>query len=308
MTTRHTHPPVPSSTLPILALLGASTLWGLSWLPLKALHGMGIDGVALIFCTYGLLALLFTPAMVRARHLFKRSNARPLLLIALLGGGANIAFTTALIYGEVIRVMVLFYLLPAWSVLGGKFFLHERVDGARWLGVGLALCGAFLILGGFNALSGPPGWNDLIALSAGLLLALTNLVFRAAQAEPMIAKVGAMFYGCVVLAALLLLTGVEAWPTAISGTTWGAIALYALGWLLFANLGAQYGVTHLEAGRAAIIILMELLTAVVSASLIGGESMSAVEMLGGGLILAAALLEALRDLKAPPQLMGQGAE
>jgi drug/metabolite transporter (DMT)-like permease len=53
---------------------------------------------------------------------------------------------------------------------------------------------------------------------------------------------------------------------------------------------------------------MELLTAVVSASLIGGESMSAIEMLGGSLILAAALLEALRDLKSPPQPMGQGAE
>lgn len=295
-----------STTWPILALLGASTLWGLSWLPLKGLHGMGIDGVALIFCSYGLLALLFTPAMVRARHTIGRANARPLLLIALLGGGANIAFTTALIYGEVIRVMVLFYLLPAWSVLGGKFFLHERVDTARWLGVGLALAGAFLILGGFDALVGPPSWNDLIALSAGLLLAMNNLVFRAARAEPMVAKVGAMFYGCTLLAALLLLTGVEAWPAAIGGMAWGGIALYAFGWLLFANLGAQYGVTHLEAGRAAIIILMELVTAVVSASLIGGESMSGWEMVGGALILSAALLEALRDLKAPPMSNDQG--
>jgi drug/metabolite transporter (DMT)-like permease len=296
-----------SSTLPILALLGASTLWGLSWLPLKAIHGMGIDGVALIFYTYGLLALLFTPAMWRARHTLGRANARPLLLIALLGGGANIAFTSALIYGEVIRVMVLFYLLPAWSVLGGKFFLHERVDAARWLGVGLALGGAFLILGGFSAVNGPPTWNDLTALSAGLLLALTNLVFRAAQTEPMVAKVGVMFYGCVLLSALLLLTGVEAWPATLDGTAWGAIALYACGWLLFANLGAQYGVTHLEAGRAAIILLMELLTAVVSASLIGGERMDGWELFGGALILAAALLEALRDLKSPPYEIEAGA-
>ncbi|MCW8919407.1 MAG: DMT family transporter [Gammaproteobacteria bacterium] len=295
------------STLPILALLGASMLWGLSWLPLKGLHALGIDGIVLILTTYGLLALLFTPALWRARHTLGRANARPLLLIALLGGGANIAFTSALIHGEVIRVMVLFYLLPAWSVLGGRIFLHERVDGARWLGVGLALTGAFLILGGFDALGGPPSWNDLIALSAGLLLAMTNLVFRAARAEPMVAKVGAMFYGCVLLAALLLLTGVEAWPVAVSGTAWGAIALYACGWLLFANLGAQYGVTHLEAGRASIILLMELLAAVVSASLIGGERMDGWELFGGALILAAALLEALRDLKSPPYEIGAGA-
>lgn len=295
------------STLPVVTLLGASILWGLSWLPLRAIHAMGIDGVALILYTYGLLALLFTPALWRARHTLGRANARPLLLIALLGGGANITFTVALIHGEVIRVMVLFYLLPAWSVVGGRLFLHERVDATRWLGVGLALTGAFLILGGFSAVSGPPSWNDLTALGAGLLLALTNLAFRAAQAEPMVAKVGAMFYGCVLLAALLLLTGVEAWPVAVSGTAWGAIALYACGWLLFANLGAQYGVTHLEAGRAAIILLMELLTAVVSASLIGGERMDGWEIVGGGLILSAALLEALRDMKSPPYKIDAGA-
>jgi drug/metabolite transporter (DMT)-like permease len=129
---------------------------------------------------------------------------------------------------------------------------------------------------------------------------MNNLVFRAARAEPMVAKIGAMFYGCTLLAALLLLSGVEAWPAEIGGVAWGGIILYAFAWLLFANLGAQYGVTHLEAGRAAIIILMELVTAVASASLIGGESMSGWEMVGGALILSAALIEALRDLKAPP--------
>jgi hypothetical protein len=36
-------------------------------------------------------------------------------------------------------------------------------------GIWRMLCGPFLILGGFNALSGPPGRNDLIIISAALL-------------------------------------------------------------------------------------------------------------------------------------------
>jgi drug/metabolite transporter (DMT)-like permease len=264
-------------------------------MPLKGINALGIEGVTLTFTTYLLLAILFTPAIVRARAAFNRNNLRPLLLIAVLGGGANLAFTVALIYGEVIRVMVLFYLLPVWGVLGGKFFLKERVDGARWLGVGLAIAGAFLILGGFDVLGGPPSWIDFLALSAGMLLAMNNLVFRAAQKEPFITKLAAMFYGCVVLSGILLVSGVEAWPANIEATSWAGVALYAVAWLLLANLGAQYGVTHLEAGRASIIIIMELVVAVVSATLIGNETMSGWEMVGGGLILTAALIEALRD-------------
>ena len=50
----------------------------------------------------------------------------------------------------------------------------------------------------------------------------------------------------------------------------------------------------MEAGRSSIIIIMELITAVVSATLLAGERMSPWEMLGGVLILSAALIEALR--------------
>lgn len=281
--------------LPVLVLMGASSLWGLAWMPLKGINALGIEGVSLTFVTYAILALLYTPAMVRARAAFTRHNRRSLLLIALFGGAANLCFAVALIYGEVIRVMMLFYLLPVWGVLGGRLFLGERADAARWLGVALALCGAFLILGGSAILATPPSWVDLLALGAGLFLALNNLVFRAARAEPMITKIAAMFYGCVALSGALLLAGVEAWPHAAAATAWGAVALYAVAWLLFANLGAQYGVTHLEAGRASIIMVMELLVAVATATLIGGEQMDGWEMAGGALILAAALIEALRD-------------
>lgn len=280
---------------PVVVLLGASVLWGASWLPLKAINGAGIDGVALTLGAYGLLALLLTPWLVasagRWRH---RDGPRHLLLIAVLGGGANLAFTTALVYGEVVRVMVLFYLLPVWGVLGGKLFLGERVDRWRWLGVVLAVGGALLVLGAWDLLAAPPSWLDLLALLSGLLFALNNLVFRAAQEVPVRAKLGAMFWGCALLAAGLLVAGVAPLPTDVAAPAWGGLALYALVWLLAANVGSQWGVTHLEAGRASIIIIMELVTAVATATWIGGETMDALELFGGALILVAATIEALR--------------
>ena len=44
----------------------------------------------------------------------------------LLGGFANLGFTLSMIYGDVIRAMMLFYLAPVWGVLGGALFLGER--------------------------------------------------------------------------------------------------------------------------------------------------------------------------------------
>ncbi|MFT7879021.1 MAG: DMT family transporter [Sulfurimonas sp.] len=282
-----------SSRLPVIVLLSASILWGLSWLPLKTINGMGIDGITLILGAYGILALTLTPFLLRQASIWHQ-HKKAMGFIFLLGGGANLAFTYALINGEVIRVMVLFYLLPVWGVLGGKIFLKEKIDRWRWLGVGFAISGAFLILGGFDALNGAPSWIDLIALLSGLFFAMNNLVFRAAQAVPVVSKITVMFYGCFILAAMLIAGNVESMPEYLSTDAWIALGLYALVWLLAANIGSQWGVTHMEAGRSSIIIIMELITAVISATIIAGEMMRPVEMLGGALILGAAFIEALR--------------
>ncbi len=279
--------------LPVLVLLGASVLWGLSWLPLKGINTMGIDGIGLIFFSYGILALALSPLLLQQFTLWKE-HKNTMLLIALFGGGANLAFTYALINGEVIRVMVLFYLLPVWGVAGGRLFLKEDIDRWRYLGVLLAISGAFIILGGLEVLDTPPSWIDLIALASGLFFAMNNLLFRAAQAIPVSSKTGSMFFGCFTLAGVFLLMGIEQFPSGVGENAWLMLVLYALFWLLLANIGSQWSVTHMEAGRSSIIIVLELITAVISAILIAGESMSALESTGGVLIMTAAFIEAFR--------------
>lgn len=279
---------------PVLVLVGASVLWGLSWLPLKEINGSGVDGMMQIFLTYGILALILAPLLFKHMKLFA-THKKAIFLIALFGGGANLAFSYALIHGEVIRVMVLFYLLPVWGVLGGKIFLKESIDIWRYAGVTLAIVGAFVILGGFDAFEAPPSWIDLVALLSGLFFAMNNLVFRAAQALPVLSKVTIMFLGCFVLAGFVLLVSEENISFALSAQSWIMIFAYSIIWLFIANMGSQWGVTHMEAGRSSIIIILELITAVISATFIADERMSNIEYLGGALILSAALIEAFRS-------------
>lgn len=286
-------------SLPVLVLLAASLMWGVTWWPLKQINALGIDGIPLAFGAFGALSLVLLPLLVVQRRRW-RGEGRYLLLIAALGGYANLAFTSAMIYGEVVRVMVLFYLLPVWGVLGGRLFLGERIDAARWLAVALALAGAFQILGGVRIFQTHIAWPDLLAVTCGLAFAGNNLVFRARQTLPVPHKVAAMLIGCFVIATPLVLLGVQPWPQA-TADAWLWVMAYGLLWILLATFGTQWAVTHMEAGRASILIILELVTAVVTAMLVGGERMTAVELIGGGLILAAALIEARRSEASLPQ-------
>ena len=275
-------------------------MWGVAWWPLQQMAALGIGGVALALGAFGALSVVAMPLLVTRQRAWA-GEGRYLLVIALLGGYANLAFTCALIYGEVVRVMVLFYLLPVWGVLGGWLFLGERIDAARGAAVLLALVGAVQILGGMRIFATAIAWPDLLALSCGLAYAGNNLLFRARQALPVVDKIAAMLSGCFALAALLMVFGAQPWPqTALQDWLW--VVAYGLGWILLATVAAQWAITHMEAGRASILIILELVTAVVTAMWIGGERMSGAEWLGAALILAAAVIEASRRRDAQAEV------
>lgn len=290
--------PMNSRSLPLAVLAASSCMWGLAWIPIKSLGASGVGGLALVLVASCAAGVVLLPRLIGERAAW-RADLGGLVLIALLGGYSNLSFAIATLHGDIVRVMVLFYLLPAWSVLGGWLWLGERLDAARLTGVGMALAGAWLTLGGPSVQwTGGFAWPDLMAISCGIAFAGNNLLFRAKQAIPVGSKTAAMLVGAAVMAAGLLVADAQPWPTA-SSSAWLGSAGYGLGWLLIATLATQYGVTHLEAGRASIIIVLELVIAVVSAMIIGGERMSGLEATGGALILLAALLEARRGNSVP---------
>ena len=251
---------------------------------------MGLSGPMLSLLAYGLVSLCTFGMLWRERAAW-RSQTGLLLALALVGGWANTSFVSALMLGDVVRVMFLFYLAPVWSVLGGWLFLGERVRPRRWVAVLLALAGLWFVIGGARALQSPLSLADWLALSAGLAFAGNNLIARAAQAIPLRSKTVAVFLGCTALA-LAVVIGQGAAVPALSAPVLLAVLGYGFVWLLLATATWQYGVTHLESGRAGIIMVAELLVAVLSATWLGNEQLSPVEWLGGGLIALAALVEA----------------
>jgi drug/metabolite transporter (DMT)-like permease len=285
-------PPPSLQTGPVLVLLFSAALWGVSWWPVKQLVAIGLTGPLLPMLAYGVVGLSTSWMLWRERHQWRRQTGL-LLALGFVGGWANTAFVSALMVGDVMRVMFLFYLSPVWSVLGGRLFLGERIPLWRAIAVAVAVVGLWLVITGGEALQNVSlTLADVLALTAGLGFAGNNIIARAAQEIPLRSKTVSVFLGCGVLSGLAVLWQGAPVPS-LPALAWVGVLLYGFNWLLVATATWQYGVTHIESGRAGVILLAELLVAVATASWWGGEQLSAIEWMGGALIAGAALIEAL---------------
>lgn len=288
-----------NARMAVIVLFISSAGWGLTWLPIKALNDMGLDGMHLILIAFVSGAVVLSPWLYTQAAVCRQSLGL-VVLIALFGGFANASFQTAIYHGDVIRVMILFYLLPVWSVLGGRVFLKEKIDTVRMVTVTLCLLGAFLILDVWHTSWQGVTWIDMLAIGSGMSLAATNILFRFTQNISVMSKVAAMFVGCSVIMGVALSVFTSTSELQYSVAIPWAMAYGAL-WLTLITIGTQWAVTRIEAGRSAVIIVMELVVAVVSVALITGAELNTTEILGGLMVLSAALLEGARDEGDAPQ-------
>lgn len=286
----------------VLVLCLSSIGWGLAWLPIKSLNSMGLDTPHIIIIAFTSAALALLPWIIKQRRAWL--PVLPLMLaLGFLGGFANVAFQTALSEGDVIRVMILFYMLPIWSVLGGKIFLNEAIDKRRIAALFICVGGAFFILEAWNFSWTSFSGIDLLALGSGIGLASTNILFRFTAKAPLASKIGFMFTGCVILMLIPLLL----FPNFIAtNTDWllsaplpnnGAVPLamaYGMAWIMAISFGSLWAVTQIEAGRSAVILVLELVAAVTSVVLITHSDLKSHELIGGIMVLIAALLEGTR--------------
>ena len=278
------------SRLAFAALMGSGVAWGLIWIPLKFFAAAGINGQLLGLTAYAVIGLGALPLIWRERAQW-HGELHLLLLIGLFFGWANIAFTSALMIGSVLRTMLLFYLLPAWGAIGGVLFLRERLFPRRLLAVALSLGGVFVIMGGVAVFQQPLSLADGLALSAGFCYTAAGIANRKARRIPLTSRTLASFVGCGLLAAGTMLFVPTALPQ-IAASIWLLLGLFAVVWLLGSTLLTTYGITHVEVSRAAVLQVVELLVAVVSAIAISGETMGLKEWIGAAMIITSTVSEA----------------
>ena len=280
---------------PALALTVNAFVWGVSWWPFRKLEAAGLHPLVATVLIYLLAVAAISLARPAAwRELLGHPS---LWVIVLASGTTNAAFNWAVTIGDVVRVVLLFYLMPLWAVLLARMLLHERLTHVAFARVALALAGALLILWPADGVGWPLPRTlpEALGVIGGFSFALNNVMLRRESARTEGARALAMFAGgaavAAVLAGVLRTQGlVPGLPAPATGWIAGAVALGVC--FLIGNLALQYGATRLPANTTAVIMLTEVLFASASALLLGAGTLDARLALGGAAIVGAALLAA----------------
>ncbi len=283
-----------SHYFPALACVVAAVLWGLFWYPLRLLEEMGVPGLWASLIIYSFAVIFVIPVCFKKRAEFLKFKVE-CLLMGLFAGWTNLAFILAVLEGEVVRVLVLFYLSPIWAILLAVLILHERLTRVGLCSLILAMVGAGLMLWRPElSYSNGIGLVEFYAITSGMAFAVTNIVVRKIGSTPIVVKMGASWLGVIVLTLFALWFVQLPVPeiTAHSGflvLLIGFPAMYVMTW------AAQYGVTHLPIQRSSVIFLLEIVAGAISAALWTDEIVSNIEYVGGVLIISAGLISIIKE-------------
>jgi len=279
---------------PTWALLFGAALWGVVWYPYRLLAGAGLDGVWSTLATYSIaLALGLAIFPHEARRLWPLPPLAIVMGLAI--GWSNLAYVVGVLQGEVMRVLLLFYLAPLWTVPLAWIFLRDRLDVAGALIMALAFAGAIVML--WKPQLGAP-WPEAraewLGLLAGFLFALGNVLIRRLDTMTDAGKSLVIWAG-VAFAALVHLPMGSAFGTAMAAiaSPQGWIVA-AIGIVLVAmSLSLQYGLARIPANRAIVILLFELVVAAIASYALAGERLRAQDGIGAAFIVAATLAATL---------------
>ena len=302
--------------LAVLALALNALVWGLSWWPLRQLDADGLHPLWTTACVFTLATVVLSFISPSGWLHFKQHPQLWWLMAA--SGLTNVGFNWAVTTGDVVRVVLLFYLMPTWSLLLAWWLLDERPTHGALMRLGLALLGVVLVLKTpESAWPLPQDLPDVLALLAGFCFALTNIWLLRLQHTPESSRMVAMFGGgalmAVTCAVLATVTGVIptaqvfAVPFESSGvsslatwatdafvvqqlSTWTPWVLGLSAAFLASNFTLQYGAARLSAHTTAMVMMSEVVFASVSSVALGASALTWRVGLGGGMIVLAALL------------------
>ncbi|MEW5873081.1 MAG: DMT family transporter [Chloroflexota bacterium] len=289
----------------ILVVISAASFGTLAILGRYA-YAQGMDTLTILFLRFSLSALLLVALrQASARvpgpgpHPPPALRPRRLVWLQLVGMGAigyvgqSYAYLTALKYASSGLVALLLYLYPIFVVFLSAIWpgvVHECITLRKLLAFGLALAGLALTVG--------PQGGQALGIFLALLAAAIYSVYIVVGAQ-VLKQVSAIQSSTVIFASagasfglLLALSALRGGACHLpsSGAAWLVIVLLVLLATVLPVVTFLAGLERIGASNAAMLSTLEPVVTVLLAAWLLGESLPAIALLGGGLILVAVLL------------------
>ena len=216
----------------------------------------------------------------------------------MMAGLSFVVYVSAFVYTEVIRALVLFYLMPIWGFVFARIFNADPITPIRWASMALGLAGLVVICGVEQGIPLPQNPGDWMALCAGILWGGASLSILKDKQDP--EKYTILFLFCaaafsLVFALIATAQGIlpsPDWP-ALGGTL---VWLVPLAILVIAPAAycTIYAPSQLNPGIVGLLFMTEISVGATTAALFANEPFGTKEILGIILITTAGIAEPLR--------------
>ena len=279
------------------ACLYAGAIWGIFWIPVRAINEAGIHGLWSSAIWFAVPTAILLPIAIFRFNAIK-AEGLSLQITAILSGVALFCYTLAFLYTDVVRAMLLYYLTPVWSTLLAAAILRETITWQRIVAIILAIIGMLVIFGlGLN-FPVPRNIGDWLGILSGFVWAIAIVRIRKHQKHSAIdMTIGFFFWSMITSLILCFLLVSNQLPTIEK-------AFSVLPWLIpfmviavipgaFASL---WGPKYVSPGLAGLLMMTEIIFGSITAALFASEPFGAREIFGIFLISSASLFEPLYDM------------
>ncbi len=280
-----------------LACLYAGAVWGLFWIPLRALedaglHGLWVTVVYFIVPAFGLVPI----TILRWSHV--RQGGFQLQLTALISGGALLLYSTSIVYTDVVRAILLFYLTPIWATILARIFLGDAITVIRIFGMILAVTGMLTIFGLGARFPVPQNIGDWLGLAAGFIWAVAMVRIRQAEETSAIELTVGFFQWSLIfsLAAALILAPNNVPTVAQTLPAMPLLLIFMVFLVLPGTYASLWGPKFLSPGIVGLLFMTEIAVGAISVAFLSGEPFGQRELTGLLLITSASLLEPVKSL------------
>ena len=277
-----------------LACLYAGAVWGLFWIPLRAMEEAGLHNLWITTIYFTVPALCMLPILgLRWRATWR--GGLTLQLTVLVSGAALALYSASIVFTDVVRALMLFYLMPVWGILLARVVLNERITAIRVVAMGLAALGILTLFGLGTGIPIPRNIGDWMGLAAGMLWAVAMVRIRMHEEHGAAElTIGFFLWGLILSLGFALAVAPSHVPS-LEQT--GPVLPLLIGFVVLlvipGSYAALWGPKFLNPGVTGLLFMTEFVVGTISAALLAGEPFGIREFLGVTLIAAASLFEPL---------------
>ena len=282
-------------------LLITAGSWGLFRIPQRAPEANGLTG------GWGTIAQMYVPLLMLApiaiwRKIQGKSFGLDYPIIGLLMGGGIACYANSFLLTDVVRALILFYMMPVWATLYELLFVKQKPQWYRAVTIALALSGVWIVFSQGFTFPVPQNAGDWVALVGGMFFAGGAVRTEFVQPKDIFALlVSFFFYGGLVTLIIAYFLGNTLGPMP-TNDAWIAmlpwLLLMSAVFLIPTNIVLLWSPSVVGSGLYSIIVLIEIVVGSASAAVLTDESFGWREIVGSMLIITAGLAEIILAPKA----------